>query len=81
MDGSITGHAGQWNLTRICLKPGEDGKPCNQKWSGGIGVQQADFAEPAPQDGVESTLDDRPSVQYTGASFRDPSKNFDSGEE
>jgi hypothetical protein len=23
--------------------------------------------------------DDRPAVQYTGASFRDPNKNFDGG--
>ena len=73
MDGSITGKSGQWGIKRICKK-------CGQEWSGGIGVQQADYSEPMPLPGVDTTGDDIPVSKYTGASFRDPSKNF-SGDE
>ena len=73
MDGTITGRSGQWGVKRKCLK-------CGQEWSGGIGVQRADFSEPIPVPGVDNTGDDIPSVQYTGAGFRDPDKNY-SGEE
>ena len=78
MDGTITGHGGQWQLTRICLKPGKTGKPCNHKWSGGIGVQKADFSQqPLQATGDDRVEDDRPLVQHLGPDFRDPLKNYD----
>ncbi len=77
MDGSITGFSTQWGLTRKCLKVGEDKKVCGFKWSGGIGVQIADFSEPLPLPGIERK-EDPPLVQYTGGQYRDPNKNFDS---
>lgn len=70
MDGSITGRSTQWGVTRICKK-------CDFKWQGGIGVQQADFSEPPPIPGIDTEIDDEPSIQYTGASYRDPDKNFE----
>jgi hypothetical protein len=74
MDGSITGQSGQWGIKRICKK-------CDHEWHGGIGVQRADFSEPIPRPGVAPpAYDDIPIVQYTGAAYRDPSKNF-SGDE
>lgn len=72
MDGSITGKSGQWGIKRICKK-------CGQEWHGGIAVQRADFSEPMPRPGVPEP-DDRPTTQYTGAAFRDPSKNFSGGD-
>ena len=73
MDGSITGMTGQWGIQRKCLKNG-----CNQTWSGGIGVQQADFTEAPAIPGVERKDDlEAPLVQYTGGQYRDPNKNHD----
>jgi len=81
MDGSITAKAGQWGLKRICLKADpKTGKVCNQTWSGGIGVQIADFSEPPVIPGVDPGYDDLPHTQFTGAPHRDPSKNFDPGD-
>jgi hypothetical protein len=68
-DGSITAKSNQWCLTRICLK-------CGQKWSGGIGVQRADYSEPPSVPGVD-TAPEEPPEQYTGSPFRDPKKNYD----
>lgn len=81
MDGSIHGRGGQWSVERICMKPGENGKPCRQKWSGGIGVQQADYSQPLPIEGVASSTDDHPINDDVGQPFRDPSKNTDPFEE
>jgi hypothetical protein len=83
MDGSITGRGGQWGIQRKCLKKDpETGKICGQTWSGGIGVQRADLSSAPLYPGKESPPDDDlPTSQYTGASFRDPSKNFDVGDD
>jgi hypothetical protein len=61
----------QWENFRICLK-------CGNKWSGGIGfdiTMSPNHPEVRPQ-GVPVPEDDVPDVQYTGASFRDPNKNW-----
>ena len=82
MDGTITANAHQFGLERICIKPDpETGKPCNHRWSGGIGVQRADFSEPPGIPGVASGYDDRPHTQFTGAPHRDPRKNVSYGED
>jgi predicted RNA-binding Zn-ribbon protein involved in translation (DUF1610 family) len=53
---------------------------CGCDWSGGMVRGEPDPGSapigpgmPVPEE------DDRPAVQYTGASFRDPNKNFDGG--
>lgn len=73
MDGSITGFSSQYGISRKCLQ-------CKHTWSGGIGVQIADFSEPAAIPGIERK-EDPPLVQYTGGQYRDPNKNFGSDEE
>lgn len=73
MDGSITGRSGQWGIKRICKK-------CGQEWSGGIGVQQADFSGSMPRPGVEDPEDVAIPNQSGAVGFRDPSKNY-SGDE
>lgn len=69
MDGSISGLSTQWGIQRKCGK-------CGQTWSGGIGVQIADFSEPPAIPGVERR-EDPPLVEYTGGQYRDPNKNHD----
>jgi len=77
MDGSIHGRGGQWSVERQCMKPNpETGKLCRHKWSGGIGVQQADFSQPLPIKGVDSPIDD-PIKNDVHQPFRDASKNSD----
>ena len=74
MDGTIVGKAGQWGIKRICRK-------CNFEWAGGIGVQQADFSQPAPRPGIaDPAEEDLSAPRYTGGSYRDPSKNYPGGE-
>lgn len=73
MDGSITGFSSQYGITRKCMK-------CQNQWAGGIGVQIADFSEPAAIPGVERK-EDPPLVQYTGGQYRDPSKNSSNEDE
>lgn len=64
MDGTITAQQSQYGLTRICRK-------CNHRWSGGIGVQRADFSEPMPIKDVEKPAElDTKAVQFTGAPHR-----------
>ena len=83
MDGTITGRSGQWNNTRICLKPDpKTGKLCNHTWHAGIGVQIADFSRQSLSAvGDDRVEDDRPVVQNLGPSFRDPTKNHDRSED
>lgn len=53
---------------------------CREEWSGGtMAAGRPNFQNlyPQPLPGVPAPDDDLPVVQYTGASFRDPSKNFD----
>jgi DNA-directed RNA polymerase subunit RPC12/RpoP len=72
-DGTITGYSGTYGVRRKCLK-------CKQEWSGGIGVQIADFSEPLPIPGVER-MEEVPEVKYTGGQFRNPNKNYSDDEE
>ena len=58
----------QWHTWRIC-------RDCGTEWSGGIGVARPDYSEPPSAVGIPAPDDDRPVSQYTGAAFRDPSKN------
>lgn len=59
----------QYGLMRKC-------NACGEEWSGGsVAVARPDFLEPPPLPGVP-VPDELPSVQFTGANFRDPSKNF-----
>lgn len=67
-----------WNndygLMRKCLVP-----TCQQEWSGGtMAAGRPNFLDlyPQPLPGVPAPDDDYQSVQYTGAGFRDPSKNY-----
>lgn len=59
----------QYGVSRRCLD-------CGNEWSGGtVAAARPSFLEPPPPpDGM--VLDDPPVIQYTGANFRDPSKNF-----
>jgi hypothetical protein len=60
----------QYELHRKCLACGND-------WTGGMGVQRTDPFSPPPIEGVNVDADDdRPVVQFTGAGFRDPDKNY-----
>lgn len=68
MDGSITGFAGQWGITRKCTK-------CGQQWSGGIGVPKADFSEGPSIPGVERK-EEPALVRNTEPQYRDPNKNY-----
>lgn len=55
---------------------------CGEEWSGGgFSVGRPDFTDPAPLPGVPAPDYDLPVVQYTGASFRDPSRNFDGSDD
>lgn len=81
MDGSIHGRGGQWSVDRTCMKSNsETGKPCGTKFSGGIGVQKADFSQPLPILGEDRIIDD-PVKNDVHQPFRDPSKNRDPFEE
>lgn len=71
MDGSIDAKSLQWGLKRICLR-------CNYEWSGGIGVQQAVDPGDTTPSGEPAYDPDERGVEFTGAPFRDPGKNFDS---
>ena len=63
-------YTNQYATVRTCRK-------CKQQWSGGtMGAARPDFSEPAPPPGIAAP-EDRPVVQFTGAGFRDPSKNSD----
>ena len=73
-DGSITGYSGAYGIRRRCLV-------CKQEWSGGVGIQIADFPQPLPIPGVERHDDPEPGVQYTGGQYRDPNKNHSDDEE
>jgi hypothetical protein len=70
MDGSITGLSGQWGILRKCLK-------CKNEWSGGIGVQIADFTEDPPLPNIERREAPPKNPENTGAEFRNPAKNHD----
>lgn len=60
----------QYALIRTCRK-------CNTQWSGGsMAVAKKDMSSPPPAPGIP-VPDDLPVEQYTGAAFRDPSKNSD----
>jgi len=63
------GRMGQYGLERECLE-------CHFKWSGGFAVS-TDPSQ-APQVPGVTVVDDFDSEmpQFTGASFRDPDKNF-----
>lgn len=67
-----------WNtdygVMRKCLVPA-----CQEEWSGGtMAAGRANFLDlyPQPLPGVPAIEDDVPPIQYTGAGYRDPSKNF-----
>lgn len=72
----------QYDIWRQC-------RECGKEWSGGIGVAKPDPSGPPSYDvfipGVPvpptDPEEDKPDVQFTGASFRDPSKNYDGGED
>jgi hypothetical protein len=83
MDGTITGHSAQFQLLRECLKTNpETGKPCGRKWSGGIGVQQADFSREPLRVGGEAEVDPYlpPEEQDLTPGFRNPNKNTSGNE-
>lgn len=66
--------SGEYGITRKCLQ-----KDCGQEWSGGsIAVARPDFlGDPNILSSGDLAPDaDLPVVQYTGASFRDPSRSF-----
>lgn len=64
----------QYGLMRQCLEAG-----CKNEWSGGtMSAGRPNFAQafPQPMPGTPAPDDDIPTVQYTGAGFRDPGKSF-----
>lgn len=64
----------EFGVMRQCLEPN-----CKNEWSGStVTAGRSNFLDlyPQPMPGVPAPDDDYPSVQYTGAGFRDPSKNF-----
>lgn len=61
----------QYGIMRRC-------NDCREEWSGGtMAAAQPSFMFPIPADGAPAPDDDLPLNQYTGASFRDPSKIID----
>lgn len=70
-----------YGIARKCLEPG-----CKEEWSGGsVAVSNYQlFSDPEfrafTEDAVPPDID-IPVVQYTGASFRDPSKNVGGDDE
>lgn len=67
-------YTNDYGITRKCLEPG-----CGQEWSGGsIAVGRPSFLGDPDilSDGSVAPDIDISVVQYTGASFRDPSKSF-----
>ena len=69
----LSGRGTQWEFRRICLT-------CGFEWSAGsMNVARADMSSPLPMPGVPVPVeeDDVDLVQYTGAGFRDPNKNYD----
>lgn len=65
----------QYGLSRKCNE-----KNCQTEWSGGtMAAGRSNFQQlfPQPLPGVPAPDEDIPVTQYTGSSFRDPSKNFD----
>lgn len=63
----------QYGVHRKC-------RPCGNEWSGGgMGVLPDSMVTALPphlMPDVVAELDDDPVVQYTGADFRDPGRNF-----
>lgn len=50
---------------------------CKLEWSGGtMSAAKPAFLGPLPPANMPAPDDDWPSVQYTGAAFRDPSKTY-----
>lgn len=64
-------HSGEFGITRKCLEP-----LCREEWSGGsIAVGRPLFSDlDVLPDGSVAPDIDIPTIQYTGAGFRDPSK-------
>jgi hypothetical protein len=68
----------QYGITRKCLEKG-----CGLEWSGGsmaAGKQLMSDLDLLPDGSVAPDLD-MPLMQYTGAGFRDPSKNIGGDDE
>lgn len=64
------GHQNQWETFFECRK-------CGNRWSGGsANVARQDATDPPPPAGIPAPDDDTPVVQYTGAGFRDPDRNY-----
>lgn len=61
-----------YGVHRQCLEPN-----CRETWSGStVAAAQPFYSDPVLPDGSVAPDIDIPVVQYTGASFRDPSKTF-----
>jgi hypothetical protein len=61
-------YSNQYGIFRKC-------RACKQTWSGGsFSSVRPDFRDPLPVPGTPAP-EDLPLTQYTGAAFRDPSKN------
>lgn len=59
----------QYGLMRRC-------NDCGEEWSGGtVAAARPNFLEPPPMPGIPAP-EELPVVQYTGAEFRNPDKNF-----
>lgn len=70
---NITCRALEWEYRRKC-------NACGFEWSGGMVRGEPDPTSIPVMDGVPAPDDDDPPVvQYTGANFRDPNKNYDGG--
>lgn len=65
-----------YEVLRICKK-------CGNKWSGGtMGVARPDLtSQPPPPPGSPAPLEDEQPMQFTGADFRNPGKNFGGGDD
>lgn len=59
----------EFTIVRTC-------RACSHQWCGGSFMAQPDQSSPPPPIGVPSP-EDYPVAQYTGASYRNPSKNFE----
>lgn len=65
-------HQNEWGSWRDC-------RSCGNVWHGSsvIGVARPDFSDIPPPNGAPAAdADELPGPRYTGASFRDPSKNW-----
>lgn len=64
----------EYGLMRQCLETA-----CKEEWTGGtMAAGRMDFLNryPQPPPGMPALDEDLPVIQYTGAGFRDPNKNF-----